>query len=380
MKFIKTSRVLGVAAIAAIVSPISQADDSSSYDNSYDKTGWYMGANIGKSTANIDDGRIINNLLQGGLSTTSIDDNEDDRGYKLFGGYQFNRYFSLEAGYFDLGEFDFSAETLPLGTLDGRIKLKGINFDVVGYIPFTEKLSGFGRIGANYAEAKDTFRGTGAVNVLDPNASERALNPKVGVGLQYDFSQKWGMRLEAERYRINDAVGNKGDIDLVSVGVIYRFGQAPAPVAKTVVEPITPVVAPLPPPAPPPKFVKYTLSANELFAFDSSEVRLPQPQLVAIAKALNGEGSPQRIVITGYTDRLGTTAYNQKLSEQRALGVKNYIVSLGVDAERLIAVGRAEADPVVECTDKNRQALIKCLIPNRRVEIDEMTIVKEVKK
>ncbi len=373
MKLIKTSGMLGFMALAAVASPLALANDS----------GWYIGGNIGQSQADIDNARISANLLDSGFSGISIEDDERDIGYKLFGGYQINKHFAVEAGYFDLGSFDFTATTLPLGTLNGEIKLRGLNADVVGFLPFTEKWSAFGRVGINYAEAKDTFSGTGAVNVLNPKADERDANLKVGVGLQYAFTDALAMRIETERYRINDAVGNKGDIDLVSIGLVYRFGAkaAPAPVAPVyVAPPPAPVVVATPPPPPPRRFEKYTLSATELFGFDSSEVNLPQMKLEEITTAIKGPGSPKQIVITGYTDSLGSDAYNQKLSERRALAVKKYMVDRGVESDRLVAEGKGEADPVVVCTDKAKPALIDCLKPNRRVEIDEVKMVREVKK
>jgi OOP family OmpA-OmpF porin len=375
---LKASRLVGFMAFTAVISSTALAESSGWGDYS----GWYIGANIGKSNADIDNGRISRNLLGAGLSTTSIRSDDDDTGYKVFGGYQFNRYLALEGGYFDLGEFGFNANTNPLGTLNSSIKVRGINFDVVGFIPFTEKLSLFGRAGVNYAETKDSFRGTGAVLGLNSRASDRELNPKLGVGLQYDYNDSWAWRVEAERYRINDGIGNKGDVDLVSVGVVYRFGTTPTPAPVVVVAPTpTPTPRPTPAPTPPPrKFVKYSLSANELFAFNSSEVRLPQPKLDEIATALKGEGAPEHIVIKGYSDRLGADSYNQKLSERRALAVKDYMVTKGIPSERLIAEGHGESDPVVTCTETNTSELIKCLAPNRRVEIDEVTIVKEVKK
>ena len=213
MKLANASGTLGLAALAAIASPLAMADD----------TGWYGGVNVGQSRAKIDDARITSNLLGSGYATTSIVDDDTDTGYKLFGGYKFNRNFALEGGYFDLGRFGFTATTVPAGTLNGNIKLRGVNLDAVGILPITEKFSAFGRVGVNYAEAKDSFSGTGAVNVTNPNPSKRDTNYKFGAGLQYDFTQSLGMRLEAERYRINDAVGNKGDVDLLSVGVVFRF-------------------------------------------------------------------------------------------------------------------------------------------------------------
>jgi OmpA-OmpF porin, OOP family len=161
--------------------------------------------------------------------------------------------------------------------------------------------------------------------------------------------------------------------------LVYRFGEKAEPLAVIAPPPPTPMpVVVVPPPTP--RFEKYTLSATELFTFDSSAVNLPQAKLEEIATAVKGKGSPKQVVIVGYTDRLGSTEYNQKLSERRALAVKEYMVGRGIDADRLVAEGKGEADPVVECTDKNKAALIKCLAPNRRVEIDEVKMIREIKK
>jgi OOP family OmpA-OmpF porin len=365
MKFIKASGMFGLMALAAATTSVVKADDA----------GWYLGGNIGQSTADIDNDRITENLLDSGFSEIMIDNDDRDTGYKLFGGYQFNRNFALEGGYFDLGEFSYSATTMPAGTLDGQMELRGFNLDLVGFIPFSEKFSAFGRVGVNYAEAKDRFSGTGAVNVLSPRAEERDTNLKLGAGVQYAFTDALAMRVEAERYRINDAVGNKGDIDLVSVGLVYRFGAKSAPAA--VVQKPEPVHTPVAP-SPVPRTEKYTLSANELFTFDSSAVRQPQAKLDEIATALKGDGSPDEIIIVGYTDRLGSDDYNQKLSERRAIAVKNYLMNKGIESSRLRAEGRGEADPVVMCDEQNKAVLISCLSPNRRVEIEKMTIVREV--
>ena len=211
----RASKTLGLAVLAAIASPLALADD----------TGWYGGLNVGQSRAKIDDARITSSLLGSGFATTSITDDDTDTGYKVFGGYKFNRNFALEGGYFDLGKFGFTATTVPAGTLNGTIQLKGLNLDAVGIRPITAKFSAIGRAGFNYAEAKDSFSGTGAVNVLNSNPSKRDINYKLGLGVQYDFTEAVGMRAEVERYRANDAVGNKGDVDLVSVGLVYRFSR-----------------------------------------------------------------------------------------------------------------------------------------------------------
>jgi len=218
MKSARTSWMLGLATFAVIASPFAMADDS----------GWYGGFNIGQSRAKIDKARISSGLSEGGFTTTSITDDGRDTGYKLFGGYQLSKNFSLEGGYFDLGKFGFTVSTLPPGTLTGNSHLRGLNLDALGVLPVSRRFSAFGRVGLNYAEARDTFSGNGSVNVLNPNPSKRGMNPKVGLGLHYAFTEAFGIRFEAERYRINGATGNQGDTDLVSAGLVYRFGVKPA--------------------------------------------------------------------------------------------------------------------------------------------------------
>ncbi|PKN23352.1 MAG: flagellar motor protein MotB [Deltaproteobacteria bacterium HGW-Deltaproteobacteria-3] len=346
MKMIRASVTLGLVALTAVAAPFAMADDS----------GLYIGGNIGQSRATIDEERIVNSLAGAGFTTTGFEDDNRDLGFKLFGGYQFNKYLALEGGYFDLGKFDFTATGLPPGTLSGNIKIKGVNLDVVGILPITEKFSAFGRVGANYAKVEDSFVGGG--------------------------------------YRIDDAVGNDGDIDLISAGLVFRFGgappaapraeePAPEPVAKAVVaEPVpVPVPAPAPVVVPPPapRFQKYTLSVTELFAFDSAELQKSQPKLDEIANVLMNDSTIDDVLIVGYTDRIGSDTYNQKLSERRAQAIKKYLVGRGVKAERLVAKGKGKSSPIASCTGKKNVALIKCLAPNRRVEIEKITATRPVK-
>ena len=375
-------RTLGLLALSALVTPLVQAEAPN----------WYIGGNAGGTAATIDDPRIASSLLSSGLTVTSISDRDRDSGYRLYAGYQFNRYWALEGGYFDLGKFGYTANTVPVGSLNGDIRLKGLNLDLVGTLPLSDRFSLLGRVGANYADANDTFTSTGAVLVTNPNPTKRDTNYKFGLGVQYAFNDALALRVEAERYRINDAVGNNGHVDMATVGLVYSFGgkpaapvyqaAAPQPMREVVaVAPPAPEPAPVPPTLPPPapRFENYSLSATELFGFDSAQLKLPQPKLDQIANALKGDASVRQVAIIGYTDRLGSDKYNQKLSEQRALSVKSYLVSSGIEANRLGAQGRGEANPVVMCTNKKRADLIQCLEPNRRVEIESIALQRQLK-
>ena len=81
------------------------------------------------------------------------------------------------------------------------------------------------------------------------------------------------------------------------------------------------------------------------------------------------------ITVEGHTDRLGSDAYNKKLSSRRAESVKAYLVSSGgVDAQKVSAIGKGESTPVTKAGDckgtKPTTKLISCLQPDRRVDVE----------
>jgi OOP family OmpA-OmpF porin len=384
MTSLPTLRLLALATLGTAL-----AVPASAQDTHY----WYGGLGAGISRAEIDQERITAGLLGGGLTTSAFRRDERSTAYKLFGGYQFGPHIAVEAGYFDLGRFDFTATTVPAGALDGRIKLQGLNLDLVGTLPLSERWSVIGRIGAQAAQARDHFSGSGSVSVLDANPSKREINPKLGIGLQYAFSPSMQVRAEAERYRINDAVGNHGGVNVVSVSLVFPFGRADTLVARAPMAPayVAPAPAPAPAPvvaeAPPPVVVvpapvaaaperrRVSFSAESLFGFDQSAIK---PEGKAALDRFAAEAQTTQfdvIIVEGHTDRLGSTAYNQRLSTQRADAVKAYLVSAGgVDASRINAIGRGESTPVTPAGlckgERPTAALIACLQPDRRVELE----------
>ena len=140
----------------------------------------------------------------------------------------------------------------------------------------------------------------------------------------------------------------------------------PAPAPR--VEPTPP---PPPPPAPAPKAEKITTASTVNFDFDRyvirPDARSKLDDLVGKLRSVNLEV----IIAVGHADRIGSDAYNMKLSVRRADSVKAYLVSKGIAASRIYTEGKGERQPVKECKgDKKTKELIACLEPNRRVETE----------
>jgi len=119
---------------------------------------------------------------------------------------------------------------------------------------------------------------------------------------------------------------------------------------------------------------KVTFSADSLFDFDKTTVKPAGAQdLDKFAADLRGSNFDV-ITVTGHTDRIGSHAYNQKLSTRRAEAVSTYLVSAGIPADKIAAKGVDGSDPVTKPGDcvgkKASKELIACLQPDRRVDVE----------
>jgi OmpA-OmpF porin, OOP family len=155
--------------------------------------------------------------------------------------------------------------------------------------------------------------------------------------------------------------------------LVPKPAPPPAP-APAVIPPPPPPPPPPPAPAPAPQVQKITLASKALFDFDKAVLK-PEGKAAIdteIIAKLKDVQKLELVLVTGHTDRIGTQAYNQKLSERRADAVRDYLVSKGVAKDKIETLGMGKTQPVpgVTCTMTAMKALIACLAPNRRVEVE----------
>lgn len=208
-------------ASAAITAQAQQADTS----------GTYMGASLGRSSASLKD-------VTWPVGTSGIDTkDENDTGWRIFGGYQFNQYGAIELGYMNIGEISrtltFTAPVVIAGTsLTGKYEGDGFVADVVGTIPLSEQFALLGRIGAMYSNVKNTYSTNNAALTAalvaagtDMNPEHSEWNGRLGIGAQFNFSKSVGARVEWEKtYAIGDKdKTGEGDVGFLSIGLRVKF-------------------------------------------------------------------------------------------------------------------------------------------------------------
>ena len=172
------------------------------------------------------------------------------------------------------------------------------------------------------------------------------------------------------------------DPDLVKKAAPPAPAPAVAPAAPVAPPASTAPVAPAPAPAAPaapvappaPSVQKITLASKALFDFDKAILK-PEGQAVLDREIVSRIKEVQKlelVLVTGHTDRLGSQQYNQKLSERRAAAVAAYLAAKGVAKDKIETLGMGKTQPVpgVVCNQTNRKALIACLQPHRRVEVE----------
>ena len=159
-----------------------------------------------------------------------------------------------------------------------------------------------------------------------------------------------------------DPAGCKCDKDLLPKDVCEpKAASAAAP------------AAPAAKPAAAPAREKVTVAADALFDFNKATLRPEGKAKLDDVAAKSSQLVLEVVIAVGHADRIGSAAYNQKLSEKRAAAVKDYLVSKGIPANRVYTEGKGSKQPVTkpdQCKGPKSAKVIACLQPDRRVDIE----------
>jgi len=298
-------------------------------------------------------GKLGHSWLNDSCSVSSSCD-DDAIGGGVYAGYNFSDMLAVEAGYDVLG--DFKSNFTHIGTnyvVDDNLKA----FTIAPKLTMP-------------VDVVDIYGKLGLALVDYDSYDDEALLAAVGV--EYDYTPEWSVRLEYQRINnITDEFIQSLDVNSIFLGLTYTFGAsspeptpvAPAPVMKEEPKP-EPVAEPEPAKPAPVKSTKmFKEYGVELFDTDSAKLAANSEQyfdwLVGIMKKY-----PQaNAEIIGHTDSRGSAEYNQSLSERRAQSVADYLYSQGIESSRITVKGEGENSPKASNdTPEGRMA-------NRRVEV-----------
>jgi outer membrane protein OmpA-like peptidoglycan-associated protein len=174
----------------------------------------------------------------------------------------------------------------------------------------------------------------------------------------------WGCRTKEAMAMLAEARGLARQAELAKAPP--KPAPAPVAVAPPKPKPAPAKVAPAPVPKPvavPPKPKKIIVLQKANFAFDSAELTPETRAILDEQAAVLEKESDVKAEIAGYTDSIGSEEYNQELSERRAKAVEEYLISKGISADRLKAVGYGQSDPIATNWTKEGRTM------NRRVEL-----------
>ncbi|MDA8127827.1 MAG: outer membrane protein transport protein [Betaproteobacteria bacterium] len=183
--------------------------------------GWYAGLGVGQShyrdvASSIDSEAAA----AGGSASTSVSPLSE--GWKVYGGYQFNKYLAMEGGYTNLNDAHANTTiTAPsAGSLRTNVATDAWSLALVGTLPITEKFSLMGKAGAAYVLPEVTTHATGSASGATAAAAigHDSYRPVYGVGASYALLDNLNLRAEYERFDLKHV-----NIDLLTAGVAMKF-------------------------------------------------------------------------------------------------------------------------------------------------------------
>jgi OOP family OmpA-OmpF porin len=301
-------------------------------------------------------GKLGLGLLDDACSASGPCD-DDAFGFGAYGGYHFTERWGLELGFDSIGEFESSH------SYNGTTKYVDSRLTALSLAP---------RYTFSATDTIDVFLKAGAAYMDYSSANDTVFT--AGLGSELALSESLALRLE---YQYFDDIDDSYIYDLsshfISLGLTYTFGSASKATSieeeeevEAVPEPEKQMAEPMEEKPMEPVAVKQEQSKSHqnLFKNNGSELApASHAELDSIA-AILVEHPQATVNIIGHTDSSGSAAYNQKISEDRANAVSDYLQEKGVKESQINASGEGESNPIAtNKTAEGRSA-------NRRVDID----------
>jgi len=326
-----------------------------------EKNGWYLGAKMGWSHFNPLKYNL--NIFQAGSEDFSTDSISAPI-LGLFLGYEFNPYFGLEIenntnGFSPHLMFQKNKENTQNNSFQIATKL---SYPITDNFHFYTKLGGT-ILWKNLA-SKETLKTL--------FSKESQLLPSVSLGAEYIFNGEFITRLD---YNWKNSIKNIVDSSIkpslgdavLSIG--WNFGKSNINNIFSSYDPES-------------FNTQYTVLNEHInFPFNSTEIKpIAYDKLNKLDQDLkNMKWKNISIILLGHSDRIGNQEYNQKLSEDRAYSIKNYLTSRGFSRDKITVQGMGNLYPLTNqvCKDiENRPLLVSCLAPDRRVEIEVLSDIE----
>ena len=394
--------------VAALFSLTTHAENNEvvSADASQNKLGWYIGGELGYGTTIVNKSDFDQLYQNTNIEANAVSVDNTDLTQSLFLGYQFNKYFALEAGYLNLGErsVGFTGNTLDTNTFYSNSESiypqsgEGMTANLVAHYPFTEQLNLAGRLG--YFNWEGDYQLTNTSGSVGSD-SIKGTDLWYGAELNYRITTSMQVYFSATRYELARDKNN-----VAAIGIRYYFGSfdsakkpQPVVVTKPVEKKIEPIVA-LDSDKDGVLDVNdncantniqhqvdtsgCALLAEQVYNFNlviyyaeaSSDIPSSyEHDLQSLADFINKHGV-KKLNVYGHTSASGPKKFNMKLSQKRAQSVADVLQArFNLDKSIINPVGRGEEDLI----DSNNTDAAHQL--NRRIEISiEETLMLPVQR
>jgi len=186
--------------------------------------GFYGVGEVTHSKLSLDHTHFDGALTANGATGLSSSDSGSDNKWRLQGGYRFNPYVAVEAGYIDFGKSKYSA-SYSGGTAQGSLKAGGVDVAALLSLPVNDSLSVFGKAGMVAAKVDSTLAAGAPAAAASGDASTHVVRPLLGVGALYKLTDNVDLRADYDHVSGLGKSNKTGKMDanLFSLGIAYNF-------------------------------------------------------------------------------------------------------------------------------------------------------------